>query len=94
MVDVNTLFNSTGEVGSWLSTSTNNFTGSLELSLFVLFGFLLMVALLFKMPQLLYVVALLPVVVVFSVVSLSMASVLVIFILVLAVGLYALFPIK
>lgn len=65
-MNVSQIFNSSLEVGSWLSASDTNFTGSLTLSILVLLGFVLLVSAILKMPQLLLLIAVFPLIIVLT----------------------------
>lgn len=94
MLNVSQIFNSSGEVGSWISSSNTNFTGSLELSLFFILGMLLLVAFMFKMPILLGVLVIAPIVILFSTISVGMNLALGVFILIIALGIFSMWFIK
>lgn len=96
-LEIDTVFNSSGEVGSWISASTTNVTGSLFLTVLVLFMFLLLAMLLFKMPELFIAIILAPLsIILLSVSGLeqSMRLIIGIIILVVALGAYAFYPSK
>jgi len=94
MLNVSQVFNSSGEVGSWISSSNTNFTGSLELSLFFILAMLLLVAFMFKMPILLGVLVIAPLLIIFSTISIGMNLVLGLFILIIAIGIFSMWFIK
>ena len=94
MLNISSVFNSSGEVGSWITASNTNFTGSLSLSLMLIIGLLLLVAFMFKMPLLLGVLIIFPMVTIFSTISVSFNLILGTFILIVAFGLYSMWVIK
>jgi hypothetical protein len=94
MLNVSSVFNSSGEVGSWITASNTNFTGSLTLSLMLIIGMLLLVAFMFKMPLLLGVLIIFPLVTIFSTLSAGFSLILGTFILILALGLFSMWFIK
>jgi hypothetical protein len=94
MLNVSSVFNSSGEVGSWITASNTNFTGDLTLSLMMIIGLLLLVAFMFKMPMLLGVLVIFPLVNIFSTLSVGFNIVLGTFILIVAFGLYSMWVIK
>jgi hypothetical protein len=94
MLNISSLFNSSGEVGSWITASTNNFTGDLTLTLFLIVGLLLLVGFFFKMPLLLVSLVVFPLVILFSTVSVGFNLVLGTFILIVAIGLFSMWFIK
>lgn len=97
MVAINTLFNSTGEVGSWITASQTNVTGSLFLSIILILAFFFLMMLLFKMDLLLMALIIAPLAIVFSTigeVSQGMKLIVGAIILITALGLYAFYPSK
>ena len=96
-MNVSSIFNSSLEVGQWLQASNTNFTGSLTLSLLVLLGFLLLIAVFLKMPQLLYIAVLFPLILVVTSIDEFSAiggSIIGIGILIVALAIMSLFPSK
>lgn len=97
VLGLDTVFNSSGEVGSWISASTTNVTGSLFLTVLVMFALLILAMLLFRMPELLIGVILAPLTILLITVEgldQSMKLILGIIILVVALGAYAFYPSK
>lgn len=94
MLNISSVFNSSGEVGSWITASNTNFTGSLSLSLMMIIGMLLLIAFIFKMPLLLGVLIIFPLVTIFSTLSAGFNLILGVFILILALGLFSMWFIK
>ena len=91
------VFNSTGDVSNWMTASNTFVTGSPFLTVIVLFTFLILMALLFKMPTMLVFVILTPLLLVFASIGEFAASlnlIIGIVVLVIALGLYALYPSK
>lgn len=97
MVDVSTLFNSTGEVGQWISNSTTNITGSLFLTVLLMLMFLVLMIILFRMPEFFVFLILMPLIIVLSgitEIASSMSVIIGLAILIIALGLYAMYPSK
>ena len=97
MVGVDSLFNSTGEVGTWLSSSSTNLTGSLFISVLIILAFFFLMMLLFKMPQLLMLIIIFPLVTLLmgiSEIASEMKIIVGVGILIIALGLYAFYPSK
>jgi hypothetical protein len=67
MVGVFDLFNRSLDFGRYLDVSTSSVTGSVFLSLLIVVLFLLLIASFFRMPEILYLVILLPLFLIFSV---------------------------
>ena len=94
MLNVSSVFNSSGEVGSWISASNTNFTGSLTLSLIFVVGMLLLIAFMFKLPLLLGVLIIFPLVIISSTLSAGFSLILGVFILIVAIGLFSMWFVK
>jgi len=60
------IFNESLEIGSWITSATNNLTGDIATSLLILLLLLIMIAMLFKTPMILFLVLIFPVLIVFS----------------------------
>lgn len=96
-MDVGLLFNSSLEVGSWLTASSDNFTGSLTLSILILLGFIMLVAAWLKMPSILVWLAIVPLLIVFVGVSEFVGvggQIIGVVILIIGFGIFALWPTK
>jgi hypothetical protein len=94
---IDQLFNSSGEIGRWLTASTTNVTGSLILTVFVMIMFLVLGMMLFKMPELLMALIIVPLMIVFITVgeiAVPMRIILGVLILVIGLGLYSFYPSK
>lgn len=63
---IETFFNSSLEIGSFLNTTTSNFTGSEFLTLMIFFLMFFVVAMLFHMPEILFALVIAPLLVVFG----------------------------
>ena len=97
MVNVTDVFNSSLEVGQWLSASDTNLTGSITLSILVLLGLVLLVAAFLKMPQLLMIAIIFPLILVLTAITefTQIGGMIVgIVILITAFGLMSIFPAK
>lgn len=87
-------FNSTGEAGMWISNATTNFTGDLGLSLLLLIGALLLMMAILKMPQLLFVIAIFPLIIILGTINVTLGSVLGIIIAIAGISLFTIWFIK
>lgn len=96
-MNVSQVFNSSLEVGQWISASDTNLTGSLTLSILILLGFVLLIAAFLKMPQLLMIAIVFPLILVltaiteFSQIGGMMVGVV---ILIISFGIMSIFPAK
>jgi hypothetical protein len=85
------IFNSTLSTGQFITAMTNNFTGSDFITLTILTVILLTIAFVFRMPEVLIVVALLPIMIIFSFISPDYWALLGIVITIVGMGLFAMF---
>ena len=76
MVDISNMFNSTGEIGNWITASTTNLTGDNGLTFLILIGGLLLIGALLKMPQLLVLIAIFPLIIIISTVESTFMTIL------------------
>lgn len=72
---IDQFFNSTLEVGSFLHTTTSNFTGSDYITFLIIAFLLFAVAMLFHMPELLFALVVAPLFVVFGLADPSFTAV-------------------
>lgn len=91
-MDITNLFNMSLEVGQFISNSNSNLTGSLSMTLLIILGVLLLIAGLFKLPETLYIIPILPVLIIFSIADPMMKIVLGIVSLMLAYVLFSSSP--
>ena len=70
-MDVSLLFNSSLDFGRLIDATTSNVTGDLGITLLLIGLFLLLIAEIFKLPEVLYIVALIPIFIIFSAVDSS-----------------------
>lgn len=96
-IGIDQVFNSTGEVGSWISNSTTNVTGNLFLTVMIMLMFILLMLMLFKMPELLMALILAPLLIVFATITeigQPMQLIVGAVIIMIGLGLYAFYPSK
>ena len=93
-MDMSLLFNSSLDFGQFVSASTSNFTGSDALSLILVLGLLVLIGALMKTPLVLVVLAIFPIILIFSLVESSLFAIVGVVIVILGIGLFALSPIK
>ena len=96
-IGIGQVFNSTGDVGMWLNASTTNVTGSLFMSVLIIIGFFLLMMMLFKMPELLMGLVLMPLMIVFvtiSEITTPMKFIVGALILLIGFGLWSFYPTK
>ena len=72
---ISQFFNSSLEIGSFLNTTTNNFTGSEFLTLLIIVMLFFLVAMLFHMPEFLFAIVIAPLLITFGLVDPAMLSV-------------------
>lgn len=66
-MNISAAFNSSLEIGQFIAASSSNFTGSDTITLIFVFLIFLVIGLLFKMPELVVAVLLIPVLILFGV---------------------------
>ena len=93
-MNMSIFFNSSLDFSQFVSASTSNFTGSDSLSLLLVLGLLVLIGALMKMPLFLVVLAIFPVLVLFSVVEYSLFPIVGVVIGIIGISLFALSPIK
>ena len=96
-IALNTIFNSTGEVGRWITASNTNVTGSLFITILLIIGFFLLLMMLFKMPELFMALILFPFLIIVSVIDgigTEIKIIIGICVLIVGIGLYAFYPSK
>lgn len=90
-MNLSLMFNSSLSTGTLLTSMTNYFTGSETITLLIVSSCLLLIAFIFRMPEILMIVALLPIIIVFSFVNPDYWFVLGIVIVFAGIGLFSLF---
>ena len=96
-IGIDALFNSSGEVGQWLSASNTYVTGSLFISFLLIIGFFLLLMMLFKMPELFMALILFPFLIIVSVIDgigTEIKIIIGVCVLIVGIGLYAFYPSK
>jgi uncharacterized membrane protein YjjP (DUF1212 family) len=96
-IALNAIFNSSGDVGQWLTASSTNVTGSLFISILLIIGFFLLLMMLFKMPEIFMALILFPFLIIVSVIDgigTEIKIIIGICVLVVGLGLYAFYPSK
>jgi hypothetical protein len=91
-MEISLLFNSSLELGSWINASNTNLTGSLFMTLLLIFLALIMIAELFKLPEFLYLIPLLPVAVIFAVSDTGFRVILGLIAIFLGFAIYSIYP--
>ena len=94
VLDFNTVFNSSLEVGKFIQSSNDNFTGSLFLTLLIIVAILILIAALFKMPETIYLIPIIPIFIVFSTISSGMQMFVGVICLIFAYVLFQLIPVR
>lgn len=90
-MNLSIFFNSSLDTGMFFSAMSSYFTGSDTMTILIVLALLLCVAFLFRMPEVLVVVALLPIFIVFSFVDPSYWPILGVLIIIAGSALFALF---
>lgn len=75
-MDVSQLFNVTGGFGDLINSMTTNVTGSQDISLLLLLAIVVMIAIVLKLPELLWILAIIPLMIIFVYISASFGTIL------------------
>lgn len=93
-MDLWTLFNRSAELGIFIDSTNTFVTGSTFLTLLIIVGILLLIASMFKMPETLYLIPLLPLFIIFSIADPGMKLILAIASVFLGYVVYSILPWK
>lgn len=93
-MDISQVFNSSLEMGSFLQASTEHVTGSWFVTLLFIVLILIVIAGIFKMPETLYIIPLLPILLIFSSVDIGFNIIMGILALFFGYIIYTIIPVK
>jgi hypothetical protein len=85
------IFNSSLSTATFMNSMTSYFTGSDTITLLIILSMLLVIAFIFRMPEILMAVALLPIIIIFAFVDPTYWTILAIIVTIAGIGLFSLF---
>ena len=88
------LFNSSLEAGQWISASTTNLTGDSFLTLLVMLIFLVLLAMIFRMPIFIVGLILFPILLIMATMSAGFSMVVGLVILIIGLAIFSMYPVK